>query len=695
MPLALRAALLLAALLVGPPVYCEAGPQRPFHFEVREGRNLNYFLRDGQTAAHLVLRSGATPRLLIAFPAGDSGVGLWLQPQQPALPQWALDSAPSSVLDRDPAGRPLYGIRFEISAAARSLEPKQAVLSSVRVLRDYQSSGSLPQELAAHPQSSGNTLSWARNRLDGAPGYRLTLEVTGGHLSADGRMSAGTDGRIHLRVTALSGERRLRPLAGAALLNGRQDHDPRATDTLTFLSYEEKFLAGSWRFDTYFGRDTLLSVRLLMPVLAPEAIEAALRSVLARLSPGGEVAHEEAIGEFAVLSHKRQDGSLSAAPILDYTMIDGNYLLAPVLARYVLENPAGKQRAASYLRSDVALDGHARMSAGRALVRNLRLVAISAARFSAEPRFENLIALRPGRNAGQWRDSEYGLGGGRYPYDVNAALVPAALEAAARLLQSGLLDPFIDSGDRSVLRAAAQEAQVWRAQAPGFFRMTIDYERARTAIVSYASRIGVPAAEALAALHGAPVSFHAVALDAVGKPVPIVNSDASFALVFGAPAAAALDEEVQTMLRPFPLGLLTGAGLLVANPVFADDALQSHFTQHDYHGTVIWSWQQALLASGLQRQLERPDLPPKVEQHLLTAQRALWRAIRATQAMQTSELWSWRFAGGRYLVVPFGASDSDADESNAAQLWSSVYLAVRPPTATADAAALTPIDNAR
>jgi hypothetical protein len=41
-------------------------------------------------------------------------------------------------------------------------------------------------------------------------------------------------------------------------------------------------------------------------------------------------------------------------------------------------------------------------------------------------------------------------------------------------------------------------------------------------------------------------------------------------------------------------------------------------------------------------------------------------------------LWSWRFEGGRYRIAPFGSSGTDADESNAAQLWSSVYLAVRP-----------------
>jgi hypothetical protein len=175
------------------------------------------------------------------------------------------------------------------------------------------------------------------------------------------------------------------------------------------------------------------------------------------------------------------------------------------------------------------------------------------------------------------------------------------------------------------------------------------------------------------------VSFHAISLAASGKPVSIVNSDETLALLFATPEPAALDRAVESVIRPFPLGLLTDAGMVVANPVFADATLQARFTNHAYHGTVVWSWQQALFASGLERQLARTDLPEPVRQHLLSAQQTLWRAIQTTQSVQSSELWSWRFEGSRYHVAPFGASGADADESNAAQLWSSVYLAVRAP----------------
>ena len=317
------------------------------HFEATTGANQNYFLRDGEVAAHLLLRSGLDPRILVAFPAGDSGVGLWFR-RSPLPVQWTLESPPAAVRSRDKAGRALLGIAFDVASAGPALIPRQAVLSSVRVLRDYQANGSVPTAVAIRPAVSGRTLGWSRDRLDGAPGYRLLVEVRDGTLAPDGSISAGADRRIRLRVTALSGEQPLSAIAASDLLNGRQVHDPIAERVLAFLSYQQKFLAGSWRFDTYFGRDTLLSLQMLMPVLKPAGIEAGLRSVLERLAPDGEVAHEEAIGEFAILEHERHEGTLSDAPIYDYGMIDGNYLLAPLIALVPARHPRGRTARARF-----------------------------------------------------------------------------------------------------------------------------------------------------------------------------------------------------------------------------------------------------------------------------------------------------------------------------------------------------------
>jgi hypothetical protein len=658
----------------------QAGAAPELAYRLTEGQNLNAFLRDGPVAAHLLLRNGTDPRILVAFPAGNSGVGLWFEPlARPAT--WTLDRPPAATTAPGVKG-PQPAIVTVASIAAAQLRIKQAVLSSVRFLRDYQSVGRFPSELAVDPVVSGDTIRWSRARLDGAPGYLLQLRVLSGRIV--GRTIVATGGRpIRLEITASSGEVPLTGLPLADLLNDRAADDPVARNALRFLSYQEKFLAGSWRFQTYFGRDTLMSLRLLMPALQPRAIEAGLGSVLARLDAQGDVAHEEGIGEFAVVDRRRQGGRGDAA-VLDYAMIDDDYMLAPVATTYLLDH-ADRAGADRFLARSIASEGVPGRNepAGAALVRNLRFVMTQATPFAGAPAVERLIALKPGRLTGQWRDSEEGLGRGRYAYDVNAVFVPAALEAGARLLRAGLLDRYLTAADRAALAPAGKHAQVWRDRAPPLFRVALPAATAAPRIAAYARTLGVPAAPALAALGRSPLVFHAISLDERGRAVPIVNSDEGFALLFADPSPADLATYVTAAMRPFPAGLMTDIGLLVANAAQADAGVQARFTPAAYHGAVVWSWQQALFAAGLERQLARTDLPPATRAVLTAAQTRLWRAIAATRATQSSELWSWAFADGRYKVVAFGAGKQDVDESNAAQLWSTVYLAVRPPVKSA------------
>lgn len=658
---------LLPALVGAAPVH------RPeLSYRIDEGRNINAFLRDGPAAAHLLLRSGVDPRILVAFPAGNSGVGLWFAPLGRAA-TWRLERAP--VATSGEGGR-LHGIIATASIDAARLVPRQAVLSSVRFLRDYQAVGRFPAEVAAAPAVRSDTIRYRRARLDGAPGYELSVRVLGGRIDG-GTIVAGPDGRIRIEIAALTGDTPLTPLPVAQLLNARAAADPAARNALAFLSYREKFLAGSWRFNTYFGRDTLMSVRLLMPALRPAAVEAGLNAVLARLSPGGEVAHEEGIGEFAVVQNRKGGGTGDAAE-LDYGMVDDDYIIAPVAAEYLVG--PGAKRAPAYLAQTLTSERQPRatMVVGATLVRNLRFVVETAAPFAASPAASRLIAIKPGRMSGEWRDSDEGLGRGIYPYDINAALVPAALEATDRLYRAGLLDRYLTPGDRAAFATAGAMARVWRARAASLFTVERSPASAAESIRAYAATLGVPAGPALAALGTAPLTFHALSLDAAGVPVPIVNSDEGFDLLFGHPAPADLATAVTATMRPFPAGLMTDIGLLVANPAFAGNDAQARFTPGAYHGTVVWSWQQALFAAGLARQLQRNDLPPPVRATLTQAQATLWRAIRASRSMQSSELWSWAYRDGRYAIVPFGAGKADVDESNAAQLWSTVYLAVQP-----------------
>jgi len=666
--------MLLAAAL---PAMGNTDLEPRLSFDVNEGPNLNSFLREGPVAAHLLLRSGLDPRLLVAFPAGNSGVGLWFShTTQPV--RWTLHGRPQPLTTQDARGRPLYGMTAEVMLSGTAdLGFRQAVLSSVRVLRDYQALGTFPAEVAVSATTQDSTITWARDRLDGAAGYRLSIQVTHGTLHTD-RVTAASDGTIALKITALSGELPLTPLGGEHLFNDRAQADAAARNVLTFLSYKEKFLAGSWRFNTYFGRDTLMSVRLLMPVLAPEAVEAGLGAVLTRLSPQGEVAHEEDIGEFAILDHLRAGGEKSDAPTFNYNMIDGNFMLAPVAAQWLLDDARGRTQAAAFLKR---MDGRREnpKAFGADLVGNFKFVLQAAARFAADPRAPNLIALKPGFDAGQWRDSNDGLAGGRFPYDVNAVFMPAALEAAGRFFDSGLFDSYLDSSDRELFSHAGAMAGIWRSKAGPLFDVSVPSATAQHAIGDYAASLKIPEGDALRSVNDSPVSFPALALTADDKTIPVIHSDIGFDLLFSRPASTSLEQGVTALLRPFPAGLLTPVGVVVANPVYAAPAIKGKLTRSAYHGTVVWSWQQAVLAAGLRRQLQRQDLPPPLIQTLRSAQTRLWRAIAAAHSMRNSELWTWTFANGRFEIAPFGANASDADESNAAQLWSTVYLAIPAP----------------
>ena len=275
---------------------------------------------------------------------------------------------------------------------------------------------------------------------------------------------------------------------------------------------------------------------------------------------------------------------------------------------------------------------------------------------------------------GNWRDSEQGLGAGRYAYDVNAALVPAALAAAARLAQGGLLDEYLDAGQRRTLSQAGTRARVWAARAASPFAIDVPAARARADINAYATEIGVDGERALRGLDQQSLAFNALSLDEHGKPVPILHSDEGFRLLLTEPAAEDISRCLDALMRPFPAGLLTDVGLVVANPALASPALRKEFSRYAYHGTVVWSWQQALLAAGIERQLRRADLPGPVRAQLRVAREKLWTVIDRSAELRTSELWSWSYAAGHYRMEPFGRPGADVDESNAAQLWSTVFL---------------------
>ncbi|AZQ51405.1 hypothetical protein [Burkholderia cenocepacia] len=645
-------------------------------FRMDTGGQINAFYRQDKVAAHLLVRSSTKPRLLVVFPAGNSGTGLWFDDTAQPV-NWSLDTPPSALSAPDAHGRPLYGIGADVSVDTGTLTIRQGVLSNVRFLRDFNGGATIPQQILTSPTVQGSTAQWQRDRLDGAPGYALRITLRdGGSIApaAGGKLVLNAPAGSHtlkLHIDALSGETPLSPIAHADLFAPSVNPDPVSQNVLEFLSFNDKLLAGSWQYDTYFGRDTLISVRMLMPVLEPAAIEAGLSSVLSRLSADGKVAHEEGIGEFALVDNQKNGRPNDATPTYDYKMIDSDYLLAPIAAAWLIDDTRGQARAAAYL----AQRGSDGQTNGSRLVVNLLHVATTAQPFAQQPSVANLIHLRPGEIVGNWRDSTDGLGGGVYPYDVNAVLVPAALRAANAFLARGLLDPYLDAGQRAMLANTANQAATWETQAPPLFQVGVPAAQAATDVSAYAPSAGVPAGAA----PNAPLAFYALSLDQQGNPIPVMNSDGGFALLFGTPPEDQLQRIVTDVTRPFPAGLVTDAGMLIANPAYANPSLWPKFTSSAYHGTVIWSWQQAMWVAGLDRQLARQDLSATTRTLLTQARQTIWQVISNGRDMRTSEMWTWSYVNGKYQTDAFGTRSADATEANAAQLWSTTYLAIRDP----------------
>jgi hypothetical protein len=717
---------------------------------MQEGALRNYFYREGAAAVHLSTRSGTSPRILAAFPAGDQGIGVWFLPAPEGTELFAGKQAGAlaaggglTALVRDGGKHPLRGVRATLKSSATRLTTALVLLGSARTLRDY-GQGLCLEDATKFPElrnesfeldAEQGVLRIRRTQIGGEHSMELLLAgLSGTTITLAPREQASrpecalgqaeqvkveiaNDAGIELQLIALSSEEPLTPIEAPDLLVDGSGAESRQLAALAFLSYEEKLLAGSWRYLTYFGRDTLLSLWLLLPKLDTRVALAALGSVLERvrladgvaapeggLVPPGDVAHEEEIGDYAAWKNQRRAPPPAdlRQPRYNHEMVDDDFLLAPLivaLAKKLESHPLPGSAAtpavgmAAFLQQKRS-DGR---SYEEALFANLALVLSRARPFGDDPRpaaekKQALVALHPNLSVGQWRDSEMGLGFGRYPFDVNAALVPGALEAARVIYER--LGRKEEAADARRLGAAWQNVE-------SLFRLELPLDQARGNVASYAASVGLAdvSGSIVAESSGGDVEY-GIALDSELRPLPVQHSDHGFVLNFTRPPEPYLQHVAARLVRPFPAGLLSPVGVMVSNPAFApaefqvidpkrrddpnDDAsvaLRGLFTPAHYHGTVVWSWQQALLASGLRRQLARKNLSSATRRALQRAECELWAVIERTNAGSTHELWSWAAgADGRAELRPFGAAVRGAEESNPIQLWSTVYVAVLAPT---------------
>lgn len=299
--------------------------------------------------------------------------------------------------------------------------------------------------------------------------------------------------------------------------------------------------------------------------------------------------------------------------------------------------------------------------------------------------------LKDGQIVGEWRDSTYGIGGGRIPFDVNTALVPAALRSIASLSSAGILD------FNSTL--VSQYAQVWEDATLQFFEVSLTPDNAKSALESYASSSETTGLASQSSAVDSNVTFYALALEGNNNlsQVAVMNSDDCFRHFLinstnESQLTRSLNITANNIKRTFPAGLMTDVGLLVANPAYGSDPIYAqNWTTSAYHGTVVWSWPLAMMARGLELQLSRcsSTSPPDfctdegVLSNVKVAYNTLWNSIEANKAHLSTEVWSWTYDrdSEKFLYIDLGAlpppPGSSPTESDIVQLWSLTFLAVQ------------------
>jgi hypothetical protein len=687
----------------------------------------NYFYSDCRIDAQAVVTSPLPdsnltiigPRFIIAWPAGNSGVAAYFQPQNGvngslgiALVNSTIGSPLASVYHETANSKyPTVGVTGVLSfnSSAKLTVP---ILGSIRTIRDFVEGPSLLEPIIQDAikvhtvNSTGASLS--RLWLDNVTTTTFSLAPYGnGVVTVDNKTLKFEAGSYVF--TASYNYPQLEQLTSNQVLSQGSKvliaQEPDQTTSLSFLSYTEKLLAGAWRFLTYFGRDSMISALLLNPVLSKgdnSAVEAVIGAVLERINrTDGSVCHEETIGDYATYLNL-QDNITSTAPTYDYKMIDSDLYLPVLMRQYFVGTPVGKSRLPSFLSKAAGAINPANknLTYGDLAVITANKIMKMAAPFAApgNQTASNLFHLKEGEIVGEWRDSTYGLGGGRIPYDVNTALVPAALRSIAALAR---FNASIFPSHPHWATLADKYAQVWEDSTLAFFAVTIPSSVAASRLESFANKStfyhGPSQSDHTKSTPN--VTFHALALNGYSKlkTVDVMNTDDCFRHFLlnttNQPQLSSfLNQTALNILRPFPAGLRTSVGLVVANPALsAESVLVQNFTNAAYHGTVVWSWQLAMMARGLELQLDRcNNESPKphfctdkpVHTNVLTAYNTLWDDIEKNSAELSTEVWSWVYKNNDFHVTPLGVLPSPPGvgaqtESDIRQLWSLTFLAVK------------------
>jgi hypothetical protein len=510
----------------------------------------------------------------------------------------------------------------------------------------------------------------------------------------------------------------------------------RSVRSLGLLSYEEKLMAGLPNFATYFGRDMIMSALMLEPIWSPIMLEHTITAILKKLSPTGEVSHEESLGSQAIRENAslynhhiekyfqlRENSPDEARQTLaeaknvlenlqevreDYKMVDDDFQFPTLVARYLTHRKVTAERKKSFLQSR-AIFGEERL---RFVLRNLIYVTNRAAPYAERPDVTRLIAfprLSPTRwLPGSWRDSNAGYANGKYAMDVNVIWVPKALEAAQQIftllkelaftreelirispeLQGTVLESYFQTP--SLLEEAIR---TWRTSDRHFW---VEFEKTEIHNRVTARIQWLPDVERqywLRVFESSTlperIRFLSLSLDSFGKPIPVANTDPAMLLFLenilipNGPHSRNewhLSDLLNIIVSPYPVGLfIEQLGILVANDAYAPIDVWEAFRRDRYHSPyVVWGREVNLLLLGFMHQLSTVHTTsnrwndPVLNRSIQKLRTALLKTRDAVEASGLKHSELWTYRIDEGRLIPTRYSTGTD-----IQLWNVTDLAVQ------------------
>lgn len=730
-------------------------------FIIREGLSTNSFLDSGDSTAHVMLTDGKKGRVYVCFPAGNSGAALPLD-----FNEESSRGMEFTFLEKPrpfSRGKNDRGISFEVQTNKDRVVFSGIYMDSIRFIRELKApdriksrlhnraiflkitnrpaEGYLEPSVSHEVRGEHKILTFTRKTLDDRNTFYAEIRLPDGVRVESGKggiVIVSENGKpVQFGMACSVDYKPLTPYSGNEILNdgARRFRESlnkndkvsarrfdEALHALAFLSYREKFLAGSWRFLTYFGRDTMMSLMMLRDCVKREVYESAMGSVLDRVSDGGDAAHEEDIGSQAFDRHieeyleLKNIGKIREAeavieklshPVYDYKMVDDNFMLPLMIGEYVRDESIPRSRKKSFLEKTDAR-GEKNIET---LLRNFNLVLKKAEKYTESGDPKDLVRIPQGHMVGDWRDSPMGLGKGVYPGSVNVDFAADSLASVRDILASGLytkneLIRISDNLDLASLKSILdspgemdKHIEAWR-NAKKHFMVVLSPEDIRGRLKDYLENHQLPAGEKDYLLSvlidgrvsvrdflyegkipenlSGGISFYALSLDEDGRPVEVMNSDSGFRLFNGNPPPEEIRGILKTINLPYPLGLAGASGIFTANPVFASDKpLRNALDRNGYHGTVVWAWQMALMEKGFMKQIKRyREIPgqEKLAGEMFEALSRLRDMEKNTGDLVNSELWTYKIRNGKMEPDAYGQEASSETESNPVQLWSAAGL---------------------